>query len=491
LTDQEFQQAATNEYSKAPQYEDELNQLAALPPIEYDLERDKSADRLGCRIGTLDREVARRRDDGGGAEERGGSTLQIVDPEPWHSPVDGAALLSELAQWVRRHVMMSAAAADAVALWIAHSHSHGSAAISPILAITSPAPECGKTTTVGLLGALVPRPLPASNITPAALFRSVEKWAPTLLIDEADTFLKGSDDLKGILNSGHSRTSAFVVRTVGDDHDPRTFGTWGPKTIALIGQLPATLASRSIHIELRRLAPDETVEPFRADRPPADFDRLRQQAWRWAKDHLDELSESEPHVPGGLRGRAADNWRHLLAIADAAGGEWPVRARAAAETLAGSRAEGDDDAVTTALLADLRDLFEKRGEDRLASSVIVKHLGAMEERPWSEWKQGKQMSARQLAALLKPFKVEPRSIRLSDNKTAKGYLLKDLRDAFERYLPCQTGTTSQALTITDLAGNPSVTAGSGVTDGKAAKRLKTNSCDAVPGRMGATITEVL
>ena len=491
MTNQEFQQAATTEFSKAQQHEDELDRLAALSPIEYDREREKAAERLRCRISSLDREVAPRRDDGGRAEERGGSTLQIVDPEPWPSPVDGAALLSELAERVRRHVMMFAAAADAVALWIVHSHAHDSAAISPILAITSPAPECGKTTTVGLLGALVPRPLPASNITCAALFRSVEKWAPTLLIDEADTFLKGSDDLRGILNSGHSRTSAFVVRTVGDDHDPRRFGTWAPKTIALIGRLPATLASRSIHIELRRLAPDETVEPFRSDRPPADFDRLRQQAWRWAKDHVDELSESEPHMPGGLRGRTADNWRHLLAIADAAGGEWPARARAAAETLAGSRAEGDDDAVTTALLADLRDLFEERGEDRLPSSVIVEHLGAMEERPWSEWRQGKPMTPRQLSALLKPFKVEPRSIRLSDNKTAKGYYLEHLLDAFGRYLPCQTGTTSQAFTITDLAGNPSVTAGSGVTDGNAAKRLKTNSCDAVPDRIGATVREVL
>ena len=63
-------------------------------------------------------------------------------------------------------------------------------AISPVLGITSPTPECGKTTCLTLLGALVPRACPASNITTAALFRAVEKWQPTLLIDEADTFLE-------------------------------------------------------------------------------------------------------------------------------------------------------------------------------------------------------------------------------------------------------------------------------------------------------------
>ena len=188
------------------------------------------------------------------------------DLELWPDHVDGADLLDELAATITRHVVMAAAAADAAALWGLHAHCHETAAISPIMAITSPSPECGKTTTLTLLSVLVPRPLPASNITAAALFRAVEKWSPTLLIDEADTFLRDSDELRGIINSGHNRAAAFVIRTTGDDHEPRRFNTWSPKAIALIGNLPATLASRSINIELRRLGPGETVVPLRADR---------------------------------------------------------------------------------------------------------------------------------------------------------------------------------------------------------------------------------
>ena len=91
----------------------------------------------------------------------------------------------------------------------------------------------------------------------------MEKYKPTLLIDEADTFLHDNDELRGVLNSGHARAGAYVVRTVGDTHEPEVFRTWAPKAIALIGKLPATLASRAVHIELKRLAPGETVEPLR------------------------------------------------------------------------------------------------------------------------------------------------------------------------------------------------------------------------------------
>ena len=69
-----------------------------------------------------------------------------------------------------------------------------------------------------------------------------------MLIDEADSFLRNSDELRGVLNSGHTRDSAFVIRTVGEDHEPRRFSTWGAKAIALIGKLPDTLADRSIEV---------------------------------------------------------------------------------------------------------------------------------------------------------------------------------------------------------------------------------------------------
>src|SRR5262249_3091491 len=163
-----------------------------------------------------------------------------------------------------------------------------------------------------------------------------------------------------------------------------------------------------------------------------DFQPLRRRSTRWSQDNLPSLRISDPIVPAQLDDRAADNWRPLFAIADAAGGTWPEQARKAALTLSGSASEADTSAAVQAL-ADLRDLFRKRRADRIRSAEIVADLAEMLDRPWPEWARGKPLTQRQLARLLRPFGVQPRKIRLGE-ETAQGYLLEDLQDTFERYL---------------------------------------------------------
>jgi putative DNA primase/helicase len=108
--------------------------------------------------------------------------------------------------------------------------------VAPLAIITAPEKRCGKSLLLSTLGRLVRRAIEASNISPSALFRSIEKWQPTLLIDEADSFMKDNEELRGILNSGHTRAGSFVIRSVGDDHVPTRFSTWGCKVISGIGQ---------------------------------------------------------------------------------------------------------------------------------------------------------------------------------------------------------------------------------------------------------------
>ncbi len=308
--------------------------LAAMSPIDYDRVREVEAERLKVRVSTLDKEVTRARGPGRQNEASDAEDDFLVDPEPWPEPVDGADLLDRMTDLIASHLVLPKYAPEAISLWIMHAHAHDCFGISPVLGVTSPTPECGKTTSLTLIGGLVPRALPTSNITTAALFRAVEKWRPTLLIDEADTFLKNSDEMRGVLNSGHQRANAYVIRTVGDDHAPKRFRTWSPKAIALIGKLPATLASRAIHIELRRKTAGEAVRPLRADRLDHLLPFCRQAA-RWVEDNAPRLRNIDPDMPATLSGRAADNWRPLIAIADAAGGDWPARARQIAEELGG------------------------------------------------------------------------------------------------------------------------------------------------------------
>src|SRR6266851_2144833 len=70
-------------------------------------------------------------------------------------------------------------------------------------------------------------------------------------------------ELHGIYNSSWSRTGAFVLRVVGDAHEPKLFSTWGPKVIALIGALKDTTQDRSVVIPMRRRLKQEQIAKLR------------------------------------------------------------------------------------------------------------------------------------------------------------------------------------------------------------------------------------
>jgi putative DNA primase/helicase len=429
-----------------------VRRLAALSAIEYDRVRIAEADALGVRVPTLDAEVEKARPKlvGDGNDSQGEAVL-FPDIEPSPEPVDGAILLTELKSTFTRYVVLPKHGAVAIALWIVFTHCIAVMSIAPILAITSPEKRCGKSTLLALLGRLVLRRLPTANISAAALFRAVEAWAPTLLIDEADTFIRDSDDLRGILNSGHTRELAFVIRTVGDDHEPRKFSTWGAKAIALIGKLKDTLADRSIEVALKRKLPEECVERLRhAD--PEVLHNLARRCVRWAMNHAEEIRAARPSMPDALHDRAQDNWEPLLAIADLAGGSWPKLARTAALALSHAVDPGED-TLGVQLLSDIRDVF--KGSDRISSEDLTARLVALEERPWAECSRGKPLTQNRLARLLRLFGVVSGSRRFPDGTTPKGYLLDQFADAFKRYLLPPKDPPSDRSQDTPTPGDPS------------------------------------
>ena len=235
-------------------------------------------------------------------------------------------MLHALSASIRRYVVMTDMEADAAAPWVLHTFLLNCFGFSPRLAITSPEKGCGKTTLLDVLRFSSCDLQPTANVM-VVVFRVVEMVQPTLLIDEADTFLSDKEELRGILNSGHRR-GGTVIRSVGEDFQPRTFSTYSACAIALIGKLPPTLADRSVSIELRRRRADEPIEIFRFDRVE-NLDELARKAMRWAQDNEGAVHDADPDIPAGVHNRAADNWRPLLAIADVVGGEWSERGRRA------------------------------------------------------------------------------------------------------------------------------------------------------------------
>jgi putative DNA primase/helicase len=426
--------------------EAKIKTLAAKPLVAYERERSTVAKELGMRASILDKLVAAERKDEDCGEGGQGRPLDLPEREPWPEPVNGAELLDAIVRELKRYMVMPPVSVTATALWVAAAYCFMAFYIFPRLFVTSPEKRCGKSTLLDVIEALVNRPLVASNIRSAALFRAIEGWRPTFLLDEADTFLRDDEDLRGVVNSGHKRNGS-VVRCVGDDSEPHQFSTFAPMVIAGIGRQHETIEDRSITVALRRKRADEQVESFRPDRAQ-HLDRLGRMLARFAEDNRATLAAADPAVPDGIHNRMADNWRPLLAVADAAGGKWPEEARAIAETIA-AESVGDDGSVKMALLSDIRDIFTAKqasGTDSLSSSDLVNALVSLEGRPWAEWKNGKSITTNGLARLLHPFGVSPGTIRVSREHTLKGYKRSQFADTFARYLrttPSQTVTASQ------------------------------------------------
>jgi putative DNA primase/helicase len=367
------------------------------------------------------------------SRDKQGKRLQFNDPEPSTLPQDGAMLLDDLVRQIRRFLVIDIESAYAIALWIVFTHLAPYGTVCPNLCVTSATKACGKSTALEIVRRLVPRALATSNISTAALFRTIDAYAPTMIIDEADSMFRTNEDLRTIMNAGFTRSAAQVIRIVGEDLEPRTFNVFCPKAIALIGNLPATLASRSIIIEMRRRKSDEEVERLRADRD-LGFRDLHARVQRFALDHGAKIQKIDPEIPSSLSDRQADCWRELLRIADFVGGEWPQQARSAAMALSAHDASDPDD-VKERLLSDLHTIVSAQPErDRWPSQTLVDRLNEIEESPWPQFNHGKGMTASNLARILRPFGIKPRTLK-QEGHCVKGYYSKDFTEAFERYLP--------------------------------------------------------
>lgn len=406
--------------------ETEIKYLATLSDIDYEACRISAAERLGFRATMLDTFVKQSK-----LEYQEKNDAMVENIEPWDQKVDGATLLNEIFELIKEYIVAEDSTVIAATLWIMFTWCIDAMEISPIACITAPEKRCGKTQFLNVISELVKRPMPASNITAAALFRSIAKWTPTLLIDEADSFMKDNEDLRGILNAGHSRRNAYVIRTVGDNHEPKKFNVWGAKAISGIGHLPDTLRDRSIILELRRKERHEIRKKLRHANTE-HFNNIKQKLCRWANDNMQKLKEIKPSMPNFLNDRAQDNWEPLFMIAECIGKDWFDLAISSASIISDS--EDDALSINELLLTDIKGVFEISQKDMLFTEELINLLCQNSESKWRGWNHGMPLTAKQLAQRLKSFRIKSRDIH-RDGKHLKGYRFDDFRDVFNRYIP--------------------------------------------------------
>lgn len=320
--------------------------------------------------------------------------------------------------------------------------------VAPLAIINAPEKSCGKTQLLTVIGRMAYRPLPASNASASALFRAVELWKPTILIDEADTFFRDNTELHGMVNAGYLR-DGYVLRSeaIGDTFEPRMFSVFSAKAlagIALEKHLPDATMSRGIVLNLRRKLSHESVSRLRhADRDL--FSVMAEKLARFAADYSQQVRQARPLLPDALSDRDQDNWEPLLAIASCAGDEWIGRATAAALKLSGAC----EKTVSTGneLLQDIQHVFESKKADKISTADLIEALCADDECAWATYNRGKPLAPRQLAKQLSGYGIASKNIKRGSYEVYKGFELSQFSDAFVRYL-------STPLNLPLLCPNP-------------------------------------
>jgi len=336
-------------------------------------------------------------------------------------------LLDHIEQLINQHTILPKEASIAIALWCAATYSINNFRIFPKLLITSPEKRCGKSTLLDLIHAFSYKSYMTSNMTSATIYRLIDQYQPTLIIDEADTFIANSmSDMTGIINSGHGKNRAYVSRCDGDNNEVRTFSTWTPMVLASIGDLQPTIMDRSIIIQIRRKKTSEQVTVI-----PNDLfgqcKQIRAQLLKWSTDNAKLINKATYSPPDIGNDRATDNWRPLFIIAKLAGDKWLKKCSDVYRRLNSKEELG----LSTMLLTDIKPILTKN--TKLSSADLVSKLCEDNDKQWCEFKNGRALTQHSLAKILKPYGIKPNPMRIG-SASLRGYELKQFTDTFERYL---------------------------------------------------------
>jgi putative DNA primase/helicase len=348
--------------------------LAELTPLQYAQQLAREAKKYRTPVRLLEKAV-----DAARVEIE---VEKLLEPHwevsPTEDPVAAAQMFAAIQARILHHIAMPPHLAFVCALWVGYSWIHEHATYSPILFITSAERDSGKTTLSAILGFMVRRSLLSVGISPAALYRSIEKWHPSFVIDEADKAFAKNPDLAEVINSGWTRGQT-IVRCDPDTHEPRTYSTFCPKIVALKGKdAPDPTLSRAIFISMKRRTRAEPIADF-AHVDDDGFRWLRSQLARWADDNGASLGVATPAMPDGFMNRISANWKLMFAIADSFGAG--DRAREAARRILGVT---DMPSAGVTLLEDIKAHFDASTLDYVTSKALLEELKADPEKPWAE-----------------------------------------------------------------------------------------------------------
>src|SRR5579859_959046 len=178
------------------------------------------------------------------------------------------SLMEQVSDYLRRFVILTDAQVTVICLWVVHTHAFQAADATAYLNIHSVEKGSGKTRLLEILQHIVAMAWFTCRVSAAIVYRRIQSKCPTLLLDESDAAFgreaEYAQALREVLNMGQRRGGvATCCGGPSVNFAPQEFSVYCPKAIAGIGNLPDTVASRSIPIRLKRRAQHESVARYR------------------------------------------------------------------------------------------------------------------------------------------------------------------------------------------------------------------------------------
>lgn len=355
----------------------------------------------------------------------------------------GCTLIAEVESYIRSYVTLAQTSyALVIALWAVATFIWTAFDAFPYLVVTSATKRSGKTRLLELISFVASNSRLFTDISPAALYRTIDAEKPTLLLDEAEMFSSAKSESRSLLNTGYRRGQT-VKRHDGE------YETYCPKAFALIGDLHDTLRDRSVVIEMRR---GEAARRFVYAVAKEEGAALREMINATVSLKAEEITDAVRKFEGlsFLTDRDEEIWSPLFILCRLI---CPDRidelTRAAADISAAKTAKarryselGDqEDRMQEEEYAVylLRDMLHVIGDQKqITTQEAIAKLREIPTSPWRRFrgdglKDGIE-GAMVVAGLLSRFGVKPSTIRIATKdvgtgSTAKGYKRQALLNA--------------------------------------------------------------
>jgi len=315
----------------------------------------------------------------------------------------------------------------------------------------------GKSRGTDVIGRLCYKPIVMSGaVTPAPIYRIIDKWNGTLLVHEGD--LPRSDETNEvvtILNCGFERNRP-VMRCDQVTFEPRFFNTYGPKVInTRRGFQDPALESRCITAVVQET--DRIDIP--RNLPPEFYEKEKQLRNKLLMFRLENYHKINPIISAdftGIEPRLQQIAEPLLAVLHAVGselsGEFMVFIKNYNKDIIEERQSTFDGQIISALFKHLQ-----QGERHITCKQLAQDINS--EKPPSSQKIGKALKALGLSTELQ--RVDSRTGRYVSLKMDT---LKKLARRYDQRLPEDLGLPPSAVTnVTLVTKTDNVTSVTSVT----------------------------